>query len=402
MSQNHSGHDGTIPNPGPFQIPSSLKMVFAVFAVIGVTTFALGLVQDPDRAWASFLVNHFYFTSLALGGLFIAALHWLTMAMWSAPVRRVSESFTAYLPVAFVMGVILYFGLHHLFIWTHEDIVRGDAQLEHKVAWLNSSFFMVRDLAVIVIWIIFAKVMIGNSLAQDTSKDAKLTLRNRRISPAFMIIFGLSFTILSFDLLMSLDPHWYSTMFGVYCFAGLFYSSLALTCLVTLYLRSKGRLDGIVNENHLHDLGKYMFAFTVFWAYIGFAQFMLIWYANMPEETRYFIHRFNASWMYVSAFLLFGKFMVPFFLLLPRDSKRSDRMLAIAGIFMMIAQWIDVMWMVQPEFFKDGPRFGIIEIGVTLGFIGIFGFMVSRFLAKNSIVAIGDPSLAKSVFHHHQ
>jgi hypothetical protein len=395
-------HDGTIPNPGPFQISGGLKTLFIVFAVVGVAAFALGLQQDAPRAWSSFLLNHFYFMSLALGGLFIAALQWLTSAMWSAPVRRISESFTAYLPVALVLSVVLYFGLHDLFIWTDPAVVKADTVLSHKEGWLSINFFMIRDIIAIALWIFFAKIMIGNSIAQDTSKDAKLTLRNRRLSPAFMIIFGLSFTVISFDLMMSLEPKWYSTMFGVYCFAGLFYSSLALTCLVTLYLRSKGKLEGIVNDNHLHDLGKFMFAFTVFWAYIGFSQFMLIWYANLPEETVYFIERFQGGWMYVSIFLLVGKFMTPFFLLLPRDSKRSPTVLAIAGIWMMIAQWIDVMWMVQPHFSPTGPQFGITEIGMTIGFIGIFGFVVSRFLGKYNIVAIGDPNLARSVFHHHQ
>jgi hypothetical protein len=399
----HGTHpDETIKNPGNFEVSGGVKSLFIIFAAIGVATFAFGVTQDPHRAWASFLVNHFYFMSLGLGGLFIAAIQWLTSAMWSAPVRRISESFTAYLPVAVIMAIVMYFGIHHLYIWDDATTVAGDIVLKGKAGWLSKNSFIIRDAVAIIVWILFAKKMIGNSIKQDTTKDLSLTLKNRALSPMFLIIFGLTFTLVSFDLLMSLDPHWYSTMFGVYCFAGLFYSSLALTCLITLYFRSKGKLDGIINENHLHDLGKFMFAFTIFWAYIGFSQFMLIWYANLPEETTYFIHRFAGNWMYVSIFLLVGKFLVPFFLLLPRDAKRSDKMLAIVGVWMMIAQWIDVMWMVQPEFFKDGPQFGLVEIGTTLGFLGLFGFMVSRFFAKNNIVAIGDPMLAKSVFHHHQ
>jgi hypothetical protein len=167
-------------------------------------------------------------------------------------------------------------------------------------------------------------------------------------------------------------------------------------------VKSKGKLDGIVNDNHLHDLGKFMFAFTVFWAYIGFSQFMLIWYANLPEETGYFIHRFHGQWMYVSAFLLVGKFLLPFFVLLPRDAKRNPQILCFVGVFMLFAQWIDVLWMVQPEFFKDGPQLGWIEAGITLGFLGVFGLTVSRFLAKYNVVAIGDPRLPEAVFHHHQ
>jgi hypothetical protein len=171
---------------------------------------------------------------------------------------------------------------------------------------------------------------------------------------------------------------------------------------MTLLVKRTGKLDGIVNENHLHDLGKFMFAFTVFWAYIAFSQFMLIWYANLPEETGYFIRRFQQGWWMISVFLLVGKFLVPFFFLMPRDAKRREGMLMGVGIFMLVAQWIDLMWLVQPEFFKDGPHFGWVQAGVTLGFIGLFGLMVSRFLGKNNVVAIGDPRLEQAVFHHHQ
>jgi hypothetical protein len=400
MAESRHSHSETIQNPGSYEISSRLKTLFLVFVAVGFASFAGGLATDARRTWASFILNHFYFVSLSLGGLFLAALQWLTSAMWSAPIRRISESFTAYLPVALVMVIVLFFGMHHLYIWTDASHVKGDVVLEGKSGWLSIVPFIARNVVFILIWIFFTKKLVGNSLTQDTTKSQELTSRNRAMSPAFMIVFALTYTLSSFDQLMSLEPHWFSTMFGVYCFAGLFYSALALTCLVMLYLRSKNKLDGIVNENHLHDLGKYMFAFTIFWAYIAFSQFMLIWYANMPEETSYFIHRFHGCWLYVSIYLLVGKFMVPFFLLLPRDAKRNVKTLKIAAVWMLISQWIDVMWMVQPEFFPEGPRFGWIEIGVMLGFLGLFALVISRFLAKNNIVAIGDPRLAESVFHH--
>jgi hypothetical protein len=280
--------------------------------------------------------------------------------------------------------------------------VKGDIVLEGKAAYLNVTFFIIRNLVAFGIWYLFSRALVGNSLKQDQSKDYALTLRNRALSPLFLIVYALTFTMHSFDLLMSLDPHWFSTMFGVYTFAGMFYSVLALTCLVTIHLKRKGALEGIVNENHLHDLGKFMFGFSVFWAYIGFSQFMLIWYANMPEETGYFIKRMDGIWLWVSTFLLVGKFMTPFFVLLPRENKRNEKILVPVAIFMLVAQWIDVLWLVQPEFFKEGPRLSWIEIGTGLGFLGAFGLVVSRFLAKHNIVAIGDPRLAESVHHHHQ
>jgi hypothetical protein len=171
---------------------------------------------------------------------------------------------------------------------------------------------------------------------------------------------------------------------------------------MTVVLKRKGVLQGIVNDNHLHDLGKFMFAFTVFWAYIGFSQFMLIWYANLPEETGFFMRRMDHGWLAVSIFLLVGKFITPFVCLLPRDNKRSEKVLLGVGGFMLFAQWVDMLWLIQPEMGKTAPTVGWIEIGLLVGFIGLFGTAVSRFLSQHNAVAVGDPRLAESVFHHHQ
>lgn len=402
MAHASTAHSSEIRNPGPFAAGAGLKTIFLVLAALGLAAFAAGLNADAKRAWFSFVLNHFYFMSLAIGGLFFASIQWLTGAMWSAPVRRVAEAFTAYLPVALIAFIALYFGIHHLYSWSHTEHVQGDLVLEGKSGYLSTNFFVIRNLVAMGLWIFFAKKMIGNSIAQDSNGNYLYTAKNKSLSPAFLIIFGVTFTMASFDQLMSLDPHWFSTMFGVYCFAGLFYTTLALTALLTIYLRRKGLLQGIVNDNHLHDLGKFMFAFTVFYAYIGFSQFMLIWYANMPEETGYYLNRFHGGWLYVSLFLLIGKFMVPFFLLLPRDAKRNEKVLTFVGVFMLIAHWIDVLWISQPELYKEGPQVGWIEIGTSLGFLGLFGFCVMHFLSKNSVLAAGDPRLKESVFHHHQ
>lgn len=400
-SHSHGSH-AEVRNPGPVQFSGALKGGFAALAAIGVVAFLAALQGDSKRAWFAFIQGHFFFMSLALGGIFFAAIQWLTGAMWSAPVRRVGEAFTAYIPVAIVTFALLYFGLHDLYIWTHPEHVKGDILLEGKAAYLNVPFFMVRNLAVLAALYFLTKKMIGNSIAQDADKNYKHTARNKALAPAFLLVFGVGFTMASFDQLMSLAPHWFSTMFGVYCFAGLFYSFLAALTIAVVLLRRKGVLTGIVNDNHLHDLGKFMFAFTVFWAYIGFSQFMLIWYANLPEETFYFSDRFSGGWFYVSVFLLVGKFMTPFFFLLPRDAKRSEKVLLGVGAWMLLAQWVDLLWIAQPEYSRTGPVVGWQEIGTTLGFAGVFGLMVVRFLSKHNAVAVGDPRLAESVFHHHQ
>jgi hypothetical protein len=376
--------------------------MFLGFAAVGAVVFGVAVMKDPTRAWSSFVHNHFYFMSLAVGGLFFAAIQWLTGAMWSAPVRRLAESYTGYLPLAIASFGILYFGADSIYEWTDHDKVAADLVLSHKAGYLNKSFFWIRNLVALGVWWFFAKKMIGNSVAQDASGDVNLTLRNRALAPAFLILFALTFTMASYDQMMSLDAHWFSTIFGVYCFAGLFYSTLALTTLFAVFFRRQGALKGIVTDDHLHDLGKFLFAFTIFWAYIAFSQFLLIWYANLPEETMYFLTRLENGWIYVSIFLLCGKFLVPFLLLMPRDAKRSESRLIFVASFMLVAQWIDVLWLVQPEFLKSGPRVGWIEIGVMLGFVGFFGTMVMRFMSTKSVLAARDPKLPESVFHHHQ
>jgi hypothetical protein len=400
MASNHSHAE--IRNPGTFETPGNIKGILIVFVLIGAAAFAGGLATDAKRTWASFLINHFYFMSLALGGAFFAAIQWLTGAMWSAPLRRVSEAFTSYLPFVVVTFIVLCLGMKAIYIWTDPAIVASDAMIRLKSSYLNIGFFAARNLVGLAVLIFIVKKMIGNSLAQDATKSLQFTFKNRKLAPAFVLLFAVLYTMASIDQIMSLEPMWYSTMFGVYCFAGLFYANLASTCLLTIYLKTKGKLEGLVNENHIHDMGKFMFAFSVFYAYIGFSQFMLIWYANIPEETIYYIHRFHGSWMYLSIFLVAGKFGLPFFVLLPRDVKRNVKVLAPVAIFMLVANWIDVLWMVQPSFFPEGPRFSWIEIGTTLGFLGIFGLFVARFLAKHNVVAIGDPRLEESVLHHHQ
>jgi len=389
-----------IKNPGHYQVSSRTKGLFFAAFVVGALLFVLGLVQDAERAWYSFVWNQFFFMSLAVGGLVFTAIQFATSAMWSAAVRRIMESFTAYLPVAIVMFVVLAFGIHHLYHWSHTEAVMKDMVLSHKSGYLNTTFFVIRSIVVGLLFLFFAHKIVGNSLAQDQDGNIEHTNKNKVLSPIFLIVFALGYTLLSFDHLMSLDAHWFSTMFGVYNVAGMFYSTLALICLIAIWLRRAGALNGIVTDEHLHGLGKFMFGFTVFWAYIGFSQFLLIWYANLPEETGYFIRRFEGGWFWVSVFLIVGKFVFPFLYLLPVDQKRKESSLVFIGIYMLICQWIDVGWMVQPEYSPTGPSLSYIELGTLVGFIGLFGLTVTRFMGRHNILAVGDPRLAESLVHH--
>ncbi len=398
----HAQVHAELKNPGMYKKTSGIQLLMWGMVAVGLASTALLFSKDAPRGWSIFVMNHFYFMSLALGGLIFAAIQWLTGAMWSAPVRRISESFVAYLPFALVTTIILFMSLHHIYEWTHTEVVAKDVVLTHKRTYLEPTFFILRNAIAFLIWAFFGWKLVGNSIKQDATGDFRFNMKNRVLTPIFLIVFAVTFTMSCYDQIMSLDPHWFSTIFGLYCFAGLYYATLAAICLVAIFLKRRGYLAGLINDNHFHDIGKFMFAHTVFWAYIGFSQFMLIWYANLPEETGYYLKRFDQGWYAVSLFLLIGKFLLPFFVLLPRGAKRSEWRLIAVAIFMMVAQWIDVLWMVQPEFFADGPHLDVFSIGMTLGFLGVFGLCVSRFLSRNNVVAIGDPRLQESVFHHHQ
>jgi len=197
---------------------------------------------------------------------------------------------------------------------------------------------------------------------------------------------------------MSLEAHWFSTMWAVYCFAGLFYSILCSTVLVSLILKKRGLLP-LFNENHLHDLGKFMFGFSVFWAYIGFSQFMLIWYANMPEETIYFLRRAQGGWYWMCWVLLITKFIIPFFVLLPRGTKRCENVMSKMAVFMLLAHWLDMYVMVMPNVFPKGPQFNWIEVGTALGFFGLFAFVVTSFYSKVPVMAFRDPRIQEGAKH---
>ncbi len=390
----------SISTPKSFSWTSKLRNFWIFLVGVGILSFVAALKINPERAWANFLLGYFFWLCISLSGVFFAALQHLTGSYWSVTVRRISESFMAYLPYAFALFFVLLFGISHLYEWAHPEEMMKDAILKLKVGYLNTPFFVIRQVALYVGVFILGGWMIKNSLRQDENGNAQLTLLNAKIAAPFMLVFGWLFTFASFDLLMSLFPHWFSTIFGIYCWSGLFYSGLAMLTFWVVLLKKKGYLTDFVTPDHYHDLGKLMFAFLVFWAYIAFSQFMLIWYANIPEETAYFLSRVGGGWKTLSFALILFKFVIPFFLLISRPAKRNGNILIFICLWFLAAQWLDLYWMIFPRFFKS-PVFGWMEVGIFAGFAGLFCLSVGNFLSKVSIVAIRDPRLGQAL-HHHQ
>jgi hypothetical protein len=249
----------------------------------------------------------------------------------------------------------------------------------------------------VAVWIVMARYMFALSTAQDSSRDPQLTRRMEKASAPGMMLFALSVNFAAFDLLMSLDPHWFSTIFGVYLFAGCVVGFFAVLPSLLLWLQGRGRLTSAVTVEHYHDVGKFLFAFVVFWAYIGFSQYMLIWYANLPEETGWFLRRQSGGWVWVSLALLLGHFVLPFLALISRVPKRRPAVLAVAGIWLLLMHWLDLYWLVLPEFSAAGPRLGLLDLLCFVGLAGLWIGGLAFNLRKVNLAPTGDPRLTESL-----
>ncbi len=382
-----------VTNPGPVSIASKWKMLFAAFTGIGVACFAAGLSVDAARAWHVYLYSHFMFLCMGMFGLFFTALNQGVNAKWSIAVRRVAEGFTAYIPVALLTFIGLAFGLDHLYKWAEG----GDLGDPAKYVWLSPMWFVARGVVFVLIWLFFSRILVGSSLKQDETGDPRLTRKAINWSVVFFPVFAGTFTIASFDMIMSLESKFFSTMFGVYCFAGMFQSGLALLAILFIRLKQQGQpLHEIATKSHVKDLGGLLFAFTVFMTYIGFSQYMLIWYANMPEETFWYINRQQNGWVYIFILLPLFKFAIPFFGLLSQAFKKNETWLTFVCWMIILGQFFDLYWLVMPTYSESIVPVGWMEIGIWLGFAGLFGLSVSRFFSKHSILAWRDPRILES------
>ena len=381
-----------------FQAPAAVKSAMYGFIVVGLITLAVGLAKAPERMWTSYLTAYFYFAALACGGMFFVAFNHAAKAGWSASIRRFAEAMTGYFPVMLVSSLVLIFGFKGLYQWANPETMHSlsGGKPIYLAPWFVTARLVVFGLGSLL----FGKLIVGNSLAQDKNGDHALTYKNVGLSIGYIAFFAIFFSMFSIDLLMSLLPTWYSTIFGIYCFAGALQATFAFLAIMIVLFKDSPWVSGYISVEHQHDIGKFLKGFSIFWAYIAFSQFMLIWYANIPEETEFYIMRSLNGWMPVSVGLLIFRFAVPFLVLLPRGNKRTDSILVGISVLVLVMQYIDIYWLVYPNFNDGVPQFGFWEIGMFLLFAGLFIATLVRFLSKNSIVAVRDPRMHESVNHH--
>jgi hypothetical protein len=377
--------------------------LFRGFAIAGVAALggaALLGMSDTAKLQRAYLVAFMYVLSVALGALWFVAIQHLTNAKWSVAVRRVAEILASNMALVAVLslGVVIPMlaGSSDLYVWLDHARVDADHILRHKASYLNIQFFMLRWFLYFGFWIWLGRRFFKLSVLQDKEGGAQISSSLQRISAPSMIVYALTLTFCAFDLIMSLDALWYSTMFGVYYFAGCVLAGYSTLGLALMWVQSKGRLSQSVNQEHYHDIGKMMFAFIIFWAYVGFSQFMLIWYADIPEETHWFHWRFEGDWKLVSALLLGTHFVVPFFGLMSRHVKRNKRSLAFWAVWILVVHYLDLFWLVYPNGSGDVP-FGAVDILCWIGVLGIFGAGAVWRAQKVNLIPTGDPRLADSL-----
>ena len=388
--------------------------LLVVGAICLLITFAVPLTAGGDAekplaaiAMVGYLVGFSVVTGIALGCLaFTMILHQVN-AGWSALVRRQVENVMSMLfPLCIALFIPLLISIFVkpglVWSWMNADYVAGDLIYDWKKGFLNVPFFLGRSVLYFAIWSWLAYSLYSFSRKQDSTADRWLTARARRISSFGLLLFAFSTSFASFDWLMSLDFHWFSTMFGVYFFAGNFGAALSTVILILLALRKFAGLDNLITTEHLHDMGKLLFGFVVFWAYIGFSQYFLIWYANIPEETSWYILRREGGWRYLAVALAAGRFCFPFVMLMPRPWRRSPLVLAFISVWLIGCQIIDIYWVARPTVHDAGHHsvfFHPIDIVAVLGPICIFVGMLIRRIASGPLVPTNDPRLAESLHH---
>lgn len=385
----------------PLAVSTGVRAVFVFLIVIGIVTFALEVNSDPTRAYAAWLHNYWVFLGLGLAGTFFSAIHYLVGATWSVAVRRIADAFSSFVPIALLLFIPVAIGIPKLYLWSSTVATQGaGARLIAKGGYLSPNLFILRNVIFLLIWSFFSWYFARNSTRQDATGAFTFSKTNLKLSAIFLVTFAITYTLATFDTIMSLEPTWYSTIFGVYNWAGIWQSGLAAMTILAILLRRQGALRGIITREHYWDLGKLVFAFAVFWTYIGFSQFMLIWYANLPEEIEWFIHRIYTGWGAVIIAVTALKFVIPFFVLMPVRWKESEVVLLFVCSGVLLGQWLDVYWMTYPAFSPEHAVLSWNEIGVALGFLGLFGWQVQSFLSRHPVAPHGDPDFVASVRFH--
>jgi hypothetical protein len=397
-----------------YTVSSKAKMTSIGLIVVGLVALLAGIFTShghhtDQRLWANLLVNGYFFFGISLVAVFFLAIQFVAEMAWGVTTQRIFQAVMSFMPIGAIAILIVLIasslGMTHIYHWMEDGLADHDPIFKIKSAYLNLPFYWVRNILYFAVWLFFANWFRKNSLKEDT---LNLSTIDGGVSPIykktifmsvlFIIFFAYSSVASSWDWIMSIDVHWFSTLFGWYAFSGMWASCMIVAVVLVLYLKGQGLLKD-VNDSHIHDLVKWMFALSMLWSYLWFCQFMLIWYANVPEETIYYITRFEEyKLLYIGTFAV--NFILPFFVLMSRDAKRNAIFILPVALIIFFAHFVDVLVMVLPGTMHEHGQLGMVEIGMFLMFLGMFIFTVLRALSKAPLATKNHPMYDESVHLH--
>ena len=391
-----------------FQINKKAKNLVLGLIATGLLLSFIGVFMGigdehfKTRLLTNGLINGFFFFALGLGALFFLALAYATETGWYASVKRVIEAVAGFLPTgmaffAFVLLLITFMDGAHIYIWMDPETVANDQIIQGKSAYLNKPFFWIRTLIYFAVYYIFLNGFKKRSLEEDRIGGTELHFMNYKKGATFLVFFAVFSSTSAWDWLMSIDVHWFSTLFGWYTFAGMWCSTMVVLVMTTLYLKKQGYLPK-VNDSHIHDLGKWTFATSFLWSYLWFSQFMLIWYANIGEEVTYYVMRIeNFKFIYFAMFVI--NFAFPMLILMSRDAKRNSGILTFVGLIILMGHWLDVYIMVSAGSLGANAKIGYLEVGMAVLLAGIFIYVILSNLTKAPLTPVNHPFLDESIHH---
>jgi hypothetical protein len=385
--------DGT-PLPG-------MKQFGMIAGVLGVVLAIAGFfMSGADRFYQAYLVAYTFWIGVALGSLALLMVQHLSGGAWGVVLRRPFEAAVRTIPVMALLFVPIILGMHSLYEWSHDGITETDPIIAAKSLYLNPTFFIVRAVIYFAIWSTIGYLLTKWSAEHDRTGDPALLAKMQGLSGGGLVVYFLTITFATVDWTMSVNPHWFSTIWGLLYIGGQGLSAFAFGIVVLVLLSQTAPLNRVLTHHHFHDLGKFLFAFLMLWAYLSFSQFLIIWSANIPEEIPHYLNRWENTWKFLSIFIVVGHFMVPYALLLSRDIKRNSRRLYVIAVWLLFARVAEYFWHVAPELHKDGLTIGLLDVALPLALGGIFISMFVSQLGGRSLLPVHDPGLEKALHHH--
>jgi hypothetical protein len=394
-----------------FKVTKNANLLTIILMIVGLLFTGIGVMLEMSidhghhlgqRLAGNLLINSFFFFAIGLGALFFLALQYATETGWYASIKRVIEALTGFLPVGISLMLITFIIITlqdgaHIYLWMDQDVVNNDEIIQGKSAYLNKTFFWIRTIVYLSIYFIYWRGFKKRSLLEDEMGGTDIHFKNYKKAAVFLVFFAVFSSTSSWDWIMSIDVHWFSTLFGWYVFSGMWCSTMIVLVTLTLYLKKNGYLPN-VNESHIHDIGKWTFATSFLWSYLWFSQYMLIWYANIPEETTYFLTRIeHYKILYFGMFVV--NFVFPMLLLMSRDAKRNAGILTFVGIVVLGGHWVDVYIMIMAGSMGKEAYIGFMELGLMLFVLGLFLKVILTNLTKAPLTVKNHPFLDESIHH---